>query len=132
MTEEKRRYVEASPKFVFHREVIDAVDTGFGTLEDDWVDFTGFEYGIAQVIPSGGAHPSVAIVFLSEQNGDGGFFSLGNPFEVCPEMDPDKPFQMVFKAQGKKTRALVATGIGGPGQSVKIFFSGFNQTEGVK
>lgn len=110
--------VTAAPKYSIHRNGITAADGAASTNERDGESFAGYDLGIVQIIPSGGANPTVELMVWSEAAGK---FISANPAASKTGLGADTPYEFTFTAAGRKFWVMVTALAAG---SVDVYVAG--------
>ncbi len=97
--------VQDSPKFVRHRRAVAAVDSVF-TDSRRAANCKGFEQLRIQVVPSGGADPTVEVMFWSD--GAGRFISAHTALTYAGK-GADTPYEIVVPVYGQKVFVAFTT-----------------------
>lgn len=109
-----------SPNTNLHREVA-VNDSAAVTDKALGVNFKGFEKGIIEVVPSGGANPVIDLLFWMEGAGSGGeFVEEHTPIQFTAP-GADTPYSSTFDAMGRIVFAKVVSGITVGDDLVKIY-----------
>ena len=107
-----------APNTNLHREVAVNDPAPAVTDKDLGVNFKGFEKGIIEVLPSGGANPVIDLLFWMEEAG--GFIGEHTPIQFSAP-GADTPYSSTFDAMGRIVFAKVVSGITVGDDLVKIF-----------
>lgn len=109
-----------APEYSRHREVRDAVDTLPETDQRHGMNMSGYLFAHAQVLPSGGANPSIEAQVWSGELGR--FISL-SPAETRTGAGADTPYELTFACRSRIIFVAVTGGVAG-GQSVDVLVAG--------
>ena len=107
--------VSDTPEYLKIRSVL-ATDATF-TNQCDGGNFTGFDLGAFQVIPSGGADPSIVLMSWSEAAGE---YIAGNPSFTVAGAGADVPYEFTVQVAGRWMFPAVTIA----GGSVEIYAAG--------
>lgn len=111
--------VQMAPKYQLYRKAITANDTLPVTDIKAGVNFGEYEKAHIQVLPSGGANPTLAVLWWSEAAGR---FVAENPALTKAGAGVDTPYEFTIDARGRIGYIAMTTIVAG---SVDILVSGF-------
>ncbi len=114
------RSPQHAPVYARHREVRDAIDVLPETEKGRGVNMSGYLYAHVQVLPSGGADPSVEVQVWSDAAG--AFISI-SPVATRVGVGADAPYEFTFSCRSRIIFIAVTGGVSG-GQGVDIFVAG--------
>lgn len=111
---------QEAPTYALHREAIEAPDS---TLPDDVhaLNLAGYELAHVQVIPSGGADPSIEVMFWSD--GAGTFISAA-PKLATAGQGVDTPYEVTVSVAGRRMFVAITDIAAG---SCDIHVAGFSR-----
>ena len=107
-----------APEYGLHREGISALDASNETNKKAGVNFAGQDQAFFQVIPSGGANPTVEVLVWSEAAGE---FIQANAPATFTGLGADRAYEFTVSALG---RILWVKVTGGTTGNVDIYASG--------
>ena len=110
--------VKDSPKYSTHREAVTAVDASPSTKQAEGINYQGYDYALFQVIPTGGANPSIELMEWSDEANS--FISANPKFELTG-LGIDTPYSFTSLALGRILWVRVSALLAG---SVNIVYSG--------
>jgi hypothetical protein len=110
--------VSDTPRYSIHRSGVTVIDPTPSDKETEASNFSGFDIACFQVIPSGGASPTVEVMEWSEIAGS---FISANPKFIVTTLGVDTPYAFTVTAAGRKLWVMVTAIVGG---SVDIYAAG--------
>lgn len=112
-----------APNFNTHRTNVTATDTIANVTARQGMNMEGYENAHVQVIPSGGANPTVQVYFWAPGAAAGaGGWIREHTAATFAGVGADTPFGFTVAARGRKMFVAVTTLAGG---SVRIDVSGY-------
>jgi len=112
--------ITVAPQMVLYREAVAAADTLPEIRETAGLNCGHYEFANINVIPSGGANPTVAVLYWSDKAGK---FIQENPALTKAGVGADTPFAFTVPTYGR--RIFVAVTVLAAGQ-VDIEASGYS------
>lgn len=113
--------IQKAPDYVKHRTAVAAADTLATVTKDKGVNASGYKDAHIQVVPSGGANPTVAIGWWSEGAGK---FVLENPTIEKAGAGVDASYEFTIQPKGRIFFVQVKTIAAG---ACDVYVSGFDQ-----
>lgn len=87
-----------APNYVLHREAVAAADTVPHTERRHGMAMEGYEVGLVQIVPSGGANPNLEVLFWSEA---AGAFIKQYPALAVSGIGANTPQEYAFNCYGR-------------------------------
>lgn len=98
--------VHIAPKYTILRDAVNAVDISNPTSLTAGLNFAGYDKALFQVIPSGGANPSIEVLSWSE---DAGVFISENPLFTASGLGVNIPYGFTMSAYGRVLWVKITT-----------------------
>lgn len=117
---ETTRNPQEAPEYSCHRIVTGAADTLPETTKENGINMRAALRGLIQVVPSGGANPTVAVLWWSEEAGR--FVQEHTPITKAG-VGVNTPYEFAVDANGRIMFVAVTSGIAG-GQTVRVMVAG--------
>lgn len=111
-----------APNFNTHRTGVTATDTIANVTARQGMNMEGYEHAHIQVIPSGGANPTVQVYYWAPGVGSSGAWIREHTAATFAGVGADTPFGFTVQPRGRKMFVAVTTLAGG---SVRIDVAGF-------
>lgn len=90
--------IQLAPSYVKHREGVAALDAAAPTEKKQGINAARYKKAHVQVVPSGGANPTVEVLFWSDVAGK---FIKGHTALTRAGIGADTPFEFTFDVEGR-------------------------------